>query len=192
MSTPTPLPAGQSLYESVLGQDWERLPQPLRVLHGVRQRGVFEGEAQVEVGSRFIARGLRRLIGFPKAADCVPVRVTIEREGGVERWTRAFGRQRLRSELSTPADGARGVVMERFGSLRFRLGLPVDHSGLSMPVLQGRWCGLTLPRRLTPTSVTRETVDALGRFHFDVDVGLPGIGRIVRYRGWLVPVATSD
>ena len=24
-----------------------------------------------------------------------------------------------------------------------------------------------------------------GKFRFDVEIGLPGIGRLVRYRGWL-------
>jgi hypothetical protein len=37
-------------------------------------------------------------------------------------------------------------------------------------------------------SLATETVDAAGRFRFDVEMRLPfGLGRLVRYRGWLVP-----
>lgn len=186
-SAPRGKPA-TSLYERVIGDDWQRLPQPLRELHSVTQRAVFEGEARVENGSALLSRCLRSLIGFPRAAERVAVRVTIERRGDCERWTRQFGRQRFRSVLRAARNSERGVVVERFGALSFRLQMPVDPQGLRMIVQRATSLGLELPDWLTPTSVTRETVDALGRFHFDVDIGLPRLGRIVRYRGWLVPV----
>ena len=47
--------------------------------------------------------------------------------------------------------------------------------------------GLRLPSWLTPIGHTRETVDSAERFCFDVDVALPGVGRIIRYTGWLIP-----
>lgn len=185
-------PRVTSLYEQVIGHDWQRLPRPLRELHGVHDRAVFEGEAQVESGSGWLANLLRMLSGFPPAAARVPVRVFIERQGKAERWTRQFDDHRFQSVLSAPRDGERGIIVERFGSLRFRLKLPVDRAGLSMPVQRATWCGLELPSWLTPTSVTRETVDEQGRFSFDVDISLPRVGRLVRYRGWLLRAKTSD
>ena len=45
--------------------------------------------------------------------------------------------------------------------------------------------GLPLPRWLLPRSEAREYVED-DRFHFDVAIDAPlGIGRLVRYRGWL-------
>lgn len=48
---------------------------------------------------------------------------------------------------------------------------------------------LPLPRMLTPRSIASEGVDNEGRFSFDAKIRLPlGLGRLVRCRGWLVPV----
>ena len=84
------------------------------------------------------------------------------------------------------------AVRERFGPLSFRLRLAPDGDGLAMPIDAAFLLGLRLPRFLTPASATREFIDAAGRFNFDVDVSLPGVGRVVRYRGWLVPVGDSQ
>jgi hypothetical protein len=43
-----------------------------------------------------------------------------------------------------------------------------------------------MPRALLPQGNTYEH-DAGGRFNFHVEIGLPVIGLIVRYRGWLLP-----
>ena len=47
-----------------------------------------------------------------------------------------------------------------------------------------RCCGVPLPRALWPQIAATET-ERDGVFCFDVEIGLPGIGRLVRYRGWL-------
>ena len=45
-----------------------------------------------------------------------------------------------------------------------------------------------LPRTLAPSTRAHEEVDAEGRFVFDVEISAPLIGRLVRYRGWLVRI----
>ncbi|HVT34846.1 MAG TPA: DUF4166 domain-containing protein [Nevskiaceae bacterium] len=175
------------LYQRALGPAWARLPAPLRQLHEVRGRHAWQGMASVENGRSLLARLCRVLMGFPAAAAEVPVRVTLERIGESERWTREFGASRFHSVLSLPRDGEAGVVIERFGLLSFRLGLPADEHGLEMPMRGARVLGLPLPRLLTPRSRTREFVDDQGRFCFDVAVSLPAAGLLVHYRGWLLP-----
>ena len=53
-----------------------------------------------------------------------------------------------------------------------------------------RWSafGVPLPLALAPRGEAFESADD-GRFNFHVEIGLPLIGLIVRYRGWLVPQA---
>ncbi len=53
-----------------------------------------------------------------------------------------------------------------------------------------RWSflGLPLPLRLGPVGDAYEFA-ADGRFHFHVELGHPLTGLIVRYRGWLAPLA---
>lgn len=173
------------LFRLVLGHEWDKLPLPLRRLHSVAGRQSFEGMASVQAGANLFAGLVRRIIGFPAAGASVPVRVTIERRGDTERWTREFGAQKFQSVLGATEDGARGELNERFGALRFRMRLSVDPHGLSMQVLRAEWFGIPLPGWLTPGSEAREFSDEQGRFHFDVAVGLRGIGQVVHYRGWL-------
>ncbi|MET0638609.1 MAG: DUF4166 domain-containing protein, partial [Hyphomicrobium sp.] len=43
-----------------------------------------------------------------------------------------------------------------------------------------------------PKSEAREFIGEDGRFHFDVAIRIPIVGRLAHYRGWLVPrVAAS-
>jgi hypothetical protein len=51
-----------------------------------------------------------------------------------------------------------------------------------------RWSifGLPLPRALAPKGDSYEHA-ADGRFNFHVEIALPFVGLVVRYRGWLAP-----
>ena len=148
--------------------------------------------ARVEGAVGVVARLAAAVFGLPSAADQVPVVVEIEPDAqGRERWRRDFGGRWFASSLS--AAPAPGRVIERFGLLAFELDLPVGAAGvLGMPVLAWRIGALRLPRAWAPVSSTREYVDDAGRFAFDVELRLPfGLGRLTRYRGWLVPDAAS-
>ncbi|MEM9783382.1 MAG: DUF4166 domain-containing protein [Pseudomonadota bacterium] len=59
--------------------------------------------------------------------------------------------------------------------------------GIGIDVAGGRLFGLPPPRALLPTGRARG-VEADGRLVFDIDVHLRLPRRMVRYRGWSVPV----
>lgn len=174
-----------SLYERVLGTDFDQLPEAVRRMHrpgwGTRSRG----EASVQGPDTLIARAIAAVAGFPRAAKRVAVVVEMTPEGLGERWVRQFGSQRFESVLSA-GDGQRRLV-ERFGLLSFDLDLVVSARGvLGMPVRSWRLGWVPMPSALAPVSIARECVDEDGRFCFDVELRLPfGLGRLVRYRGWL-------
>jgi Domain of unknown function (DUF4166)/Saccharopine dehydrogenase NADP binding domain len=177
-----------SLYERVLGDAFLTLPEPLRRLHwpgwGLQARGM----ARVDGADSRLARLVSGVFRFPQAAGRVPVSVEITPEAGYERWVRDFGGRRFTSILC--ASATPGRLSERFGLLSFELDLPVSVKGVDgMPVRSWRLGPLPLPRMLAPRSIASEGVDDEGRFSFDVEMRLPfGLGRLVRYRGWLVPV----
>lgn len=184
----------QGLYERALGSDWQRLPAPLRAGHEVFDLSRFRGEARVTAGAGPLPWMIGRVMGFPPSAACTPVRVTMDRRDadGSERWTRQFGTHRFQSTLSIEPGDPPNQVRERFGPLKFRLQLPVDDTGLQMPMIGATALGfIPLPRWLTPVSTTREFVDAQGRFCFDVDISMVLVGRVVRYEGWLVDERAS-
>lgn len=175
------LPAAAPLYERVMGDRFARLPAQVRAMHEVFRDGGATGEAEVTGASGPIAAFVARVIGFPKPGRH-RLHVHFQERKGCETWTRDFSGQRFRSHLSQ-----RGRwLVEQFGPFRFAFDLPSDSHGLTM-VMQRWWVGpLPLPKWLAPRSMAREWAEG-GRFHFDVPIELPLIGRIVYYRGWLEP-----
>jgi hypothetical protein len=181
--------APPGLFEHVLGSAFAALPDAVRRLHQPGWGRLFRGIATVDGARNPLTRALAVIFGFPQSATHIAVTVEIVRDveqgPGRERWTRRFGDFGFTSVLS--AEPVQGRVIERFGLLRFALDIQVGPDGVSgMPVCAW-WLGpLRMPLALAPVSLATETVDPDGRFHFDVELRLPlGLGRLIRYRGWL-------
>ncbi len=168
------------LYARVMSERYDALPEALRAMHRVCGDAGASGEATVERGGTMAARLIAAVMGFPRAGTHSLHVSFIERDG-IEAWTRTFGDRRFTSHLSEH----RGRLVERFGPLRFQFELPSDGRGLEMRMVAWSCFGVPLPLALGPQSVAREW-DEAGRFHFDVPIALPLVGRIVHYRGWLV------
>lgn len=174
------------LFRSVLGPAFEALPAEIRALHCALAERRWSGVADVERGGNPLARLVCRLVGFPPAGNAVPVTVTVRREAGREVWRRRFAGASFRSVLGPAGAPGDGRIRERFGPLSFVIALRAGPRGLRYPVESGAFLGIPIPRCLLPRSETAETAEA-GRFRFDVALGLPFAGLLVRYRGWLVP-----
>ena len=180
-ATSTPF---QPLFQAALPKRWHDMPEQWRQLHEVWDQELFRGEASVRRGGSVAAGLLCRLFGFPPSAEKVEVQVTMTRQGGREIWQRDFDGRRFYSVLR----GVRpGQVSEQFGPFRFLLDLTGEGDRMGMEVRAGWFLGLPWPRALLPRSDTFEFVQD-GRVQFDVNLSLPLIGALVRYRGWLVPV----
>jgi len=176
------------LFEAVLGARFASLPAPIRRLHAILDRDTFEGRASVERGAHPVARLIGWIFRFPPATPDVAVQVEMVRKRAGETWTRTFGQARFRSHLSRPETAQTGDIRERFGALTFALPLSIGQGELHYPVKRGWFAGvIPLPKALLPVSEAHEAVDAEGRATFDVALSLPGVGPIVRYRGWLEP-----
>ena len=173
-------------FQRALGTRFEALPPSLRALHGTGFWGVFTGTAAVVAPSTRIARLVALMAGLPRRAGAVPARVTIARTPDGETWTRTFGNHTFRSHMA--ATGRDDEVEERFGLLRFRLALDASSRALAYTLMGWRIGPLRLPRHLAPQAVAAESLDALGRFRFDVSVRLPlGLGQLALYTGILEP-----
>ncbi|WP_089176068.1 SDR family oxidoreductase [Bosea sp. AS-1] len=184
-------PDDHGLFEQALGGTaFAALPEPLRAFHGTAGSPVWRGRALVENGRNPIAWLIRRLIGLPEAGEDVPVTVSVERvaseTGKAEIWIRNFGGSRFASRLYLDRENR---LHERFGPVRFRLGLAARDGQVRLPVVAASVLGLPLHRFLLPRSEAIEEVDGEGRFRFDVKLTLPLFGLLVRYAGWLTPKA---
>lgn len=169
-----------SLYEALLGPRFDQLAVPVACLHRPGAQLRCCGRAQVERGSGWLAQLTGWVMGLPPAADDVPLQLLIEVDDGTETWTRDFGGHRLRSRQWA----ARGLLCEQMGSLRMHHLMEIEQGALRLRPQKVAVCGLRLPRVLWPQVQTAEFEQG-GRYGFDVSASLPGIGRIVRYSGWL-------
>lgn len=174
------------LYQRVMGPAFDALPAPVRRMHEPAVEAPAEGEAIVTGADNALGRVVARVMGFPPAGTH-RLEVTMEERDGTETWTRDFGGRRFSSRI-----GQQGRhLTERFGPLRFRFDLPGGPQGLTMVMRGWSAFGIPLPLAFAPRSEAREWAEG-GRFHFDVPISLPLLGRLVHYRGWLsLPVARS-
>lgn len=180
--------AAPPLMQRVLQGQFDHLPQAWQRLAEIHDIDHFSGMASVERGTGPASRLIAGLFGFPPAAEAVSVEVCKEKTRYGERWTRSFAGRRFVSHLSRRPDDAPGILRERFGPFSFTIRLGAEAGRVSWPVVGWRLLGVPMPLALAPRSDTSEDIDAQGRFRFDVDISLPLVGRLVRYRGWLTPV----
>ena len=178
---------GAPIYRRILGTAFDQLPPRVRALHDSTAPRAWSGEARVERGRGLLARLAAAIVGFPKAADAVPVTVTFTPKGTAERWTRNFGGKSFASLQSAGTGRNDYLLVERFGPAAFAMALVVD--GDRLRLVPRRWTlfGLPMPRALMPGGPSFETeIDS--KFHFNVEIRLPLAGLVVAYRGVLEPM----
>ncbi|MCH9809311.1 MAG: DUF4166 domain-containing protein [Alphaproteobacteria bacterium] len=180
MNSSTPEP----LFKRALGEDWQRLPTPLRNIHDLQTTIHATGSARIERGSGLVAQAIANLFGFPKAAPSVPVEVIFERLGESEKWTRKFGSAQFATILQTAGPPGSHCVLERFGGFAFKLRLELNEGRLSFTPERWSLLGVPLPVVLAPFGNSYE--HAIGsEFHFHIEVCVPGVGLVVSYIGTL-------
>ncbi|MEE1610769.1 DUF4166 domain-containing protein [Microvirga sp. CF3016] len=177
-------PEGRGLFDKVLGSDIARLPAVVRDVH-TNAPLHLTGRAAIDGAQNGTAKIIAKLIGFPSGASNEPADVLLRRSGDGEVWIRRFGRSVFRSTLK-PGDEPRRLH-ERFGPFDVELEITPHESGFDLEVVGWRIGPVRLARRAAPYTLAKAFADDEGRYGFDVTIGLPLIGRLVRYRGWLVP-----
>jgi Domain of unknown function (DUF4166)/Saccharopine dehydrogenase NADP binding domain len=172
------------LYQRLLGEAWQKIPEPIQRMHNLRDTINAEGIAQVERGTRLPARLAAALIGFPDSGENVPVQVSFSVDNGRELWKRNFAGKQFTSIQSEGIDRAQHLLMERFGPLLFGIGLVFDQQKLHLIIRNWSLFGIPLPLFLAPKCETYEhSID--GVFHFYIHISHPLTGLIVRYQGHL-------
>ncbi|KAA3441863.1 hypothetical protein C7I87_33880 [Mesorhizobium sp. SARCC-RB16n] len=175
------------LYADLLGDAWQGLPDEIRAMHN--RAGMAEGRACVERGRNIFSRITAWLVGFPGPAADIPVRVRFDADPDGETWTRTFGPHSFSSRQFEGRGRSERLLCERFGPLTFAMALVAEGGKLKLILRRWSVLGLRLPMWLCPRSTSVETVED-GKFRFHVEISHPLTGLIVRYRGWLEPVAS--
>jgi len=177
---------GLPLYRRVLGEAWKRLPPTLQAMHASIAGQTASGEAGVERGRNRLARLAADIMGFPKEGERIPVRVRFEAIANGEIWHRDFAGRKFHSMQTEGRSRSQYLIDERFGPISVALACVVEEGRLRLIVRRWSLFGIPMPRLLSPSGEAFE-YEQDGRFHFDVELKAPLLGKLVRYRGWLVP-----
>jgi hypothetical protein len=159
------------------------MPAAWRALHD-SGNAIWQGRCLCEPAETWAGRAISWLFQFPKADAGAPISVEFTLRDGGEIWTRRIGGRVMRSHQYIAARTPPGMVVEQFGPLAFDLALPVEDGRVTLVLNGARFLGVPLPRWSWPRVTAFESGED-GRFRFDVEIGLPLVGRLVRYRGWL-------
>ena len=163
----------------MLGDAYDELPRPVRVLHDAPDATVFRGIGSVLRGG-FVASIMGFFASLPGAQDNAPLHVTIEKHGTNETWRRDFDGDVMTSELSE----REGYLSEKIGPLRFTFALSAENGAIVWRVHKVSMLGIPLPAALFGDVSAREFAgDDL--YRFQVLASLPLVGRLIEYRGEL-------
>lgn len=167
------------LFARLLGRDFESLPVAVRRLHLRPGVARHHGEVEVRRGRGWLSRLCATATRLPPAGQG-PITVDIDIQPGAERWIRHVRGHAMPSRLWQQGD----LLCERLGLVRFGFRLRVHDEGIEWTVERVHALGIPLPSRWFDGVRARESARA-GRYAFDVQAVLPGIGLLVHYRGAL-------
>ncbi|MBL4853367.1 MAG: DUF4166 domain-containing protein [Robiginitomaculum sp.] len=171
------------LYQQVLGENFDELPDALRAGHAVSNTKIMSGRVDVVRGKNPLSYLAATCIGFAKTGTDQPITIIMDVKNQKEVWTRTIDGQSFRSVLSK--DKRPHEIYERFGPVKFKMLFRIENEKLYYDIVSAKLLGLPFPKFLLPKSVSHERVQG-GRFFFDVEIKLPVLGRLISYKGWLV------
>lgn len=128
--------------------------------------------------------------GFPPAMTDAPFALRLRCTATQEIWERDFDGHVTRSVLYS--DGP-AQLRERLGAITLRLRPELSDAALTTHVLRAHLFGvIPLPKSITPRGEVRIWQDQAARYAFDIAGIMPGLGRIIRYHGWLLPAGSDQ
>jgi hypothetical protein len=176
-----------SPFQTLLGAGFAGLPEPVRRLHGLSRDMSTAGRAAISSPRNPFAWLLCRLAGLPSPGSEVPVTVDFDLDdNGGEYSRRRFAGRRYASTMRAGTGPDAGLLVEHFWPFIYYHRLTASPDGVAWKLVKWRLLGIPLARWTLPTVNCFESAEG-ERFIFDIDVAFPLIGKVIHYRGWLVP-----
>ncbi len=170
-----------TLFQSLLGASFFRLPDTVRALHSTMGYAKYTGRATIVRGRNSIARLCATIAGLPRTATDIATTVEFHADATGETWQRDFGGHLMQSRLRR--HGKQLVV--RLGPVQVRFVLRAGDGAIWWEPVGVRLFGmLPLPVSWFADMHCRER-EHEGRYEFLVQASLPLIGSLIRYEGWL-------
>lgn len=177
----------EKLYQQILGNAYDTIPESVRRLHAINGTVTSVGEGEVIRGTSLVARMMARALSLPPNGRH-QVTVRSISDGRSEVLERRYGDYLMTSTLECRETDDGDRLVEALGPITLTVH-PIGHSeGIDFQIESARLGhnGPLLPRFLQPKVQATERADAAGRYLFDVKVSTPLAGLVVHYHGWLV------
>ena len=168
------------LYQRLLGDAFDTLPEPVRSLHTVTDSAHYAGRCFSQRGPHLIARLIATVLRLPPDGQDQPLQVAFRVYKDGEIWTRHFGSHRFVSTQWMK----HGLMYERIFCITLVFAVTGNTDGLNLFLKNIKFCGLPIQWLVRARVKAMETMQD-GRFHLSIDTHLPLIGQLVRYDGWL-------
>jgi hypothetical protein len=173
-----------SLYARLLGVDWAKLDEALRLAHLDGERLCLSGTFRVRRGEGRLARFTATILGLPDSGEAVATRLTVRRTDGGETWTRSFGRSQVITTQSAATDG---TMRERFSLIEISCRLEANYNSIRYRQVGAAIClsrlRLLLPRPLWPVVEGVEETHGPNQTRVSVRVIVPIVGHLISYDG---------
>lgn len=175
-----------SVYQRLLGADYQRLPVEQARFHALHGKYTFQGEAKVSCGKHPLAKLVALIMGLPRRDALVPLMFTMQADSRSEQpwevWSRLFGRQRMTSRLRERD----GWLVENLGAMVLYSRLSVEDGCLKMDVVRAKLFGwIPMPLWAMPRVLADET-GSDGQIVFHIQVVWAWIGLLVAYQGFIM------
>ncbi|MEJ6709855.1 MAG: DUF4166 domain-containing protein, partial [Amylibacter sp.] len=181
---PQPLAPPPPLYERILGESFQKLPNQIRDLHTPNGVTKWSGTARVARGTRPLSALSGFLLGLPAAKAATPVTVTFTPQNNGELWERNFGGKKFHSFQAEGTGRNSHLLTERFGSITVSLALVLKNGELDL--IPRRWAFLSMPMPTAHLPQGRSFESAHDdTFTFNVQFKTPLTGLIATYQGTL-------
>lgn len=175
----------KTVFQRILGAEFYHLCEEVRHLHGFIAPPHWQGQCTVQRGEGRMAQWVCLLAGLPPSMVNAPLQVSFQRNPEKEIWQRSFDGKPLHSTLKA----GKQRLYERMGPIGLRLRLYRIDEVLHWVGEGARLFGLLPLPGIWFEEIRCREYGQQGRYHFEVEVNLPLLGRLIHYQGWLEPVA---
>jgi hypothetical protein len=173
----------QTLYQRLLGDDFDKLPAVLRNFHSLPHGGRALGTVTVRRKAGLLRHQVTRILRLPPVGEGIPVRLQVLPTRDGELWRRHFGEHCVETMQWQDGD----FLIEKAGLLCFVFRVLADENGLRFEFQNNRLHKLNLSLGSPlPVAATARGFDK--RWHIGVSIASPLLGVLTTYEGEMTPV----
>jgi hypothetical protein len=173
----------RTLYQRLLGAEFEALPPVLRRFHSLPDGGRAAGSVVVHNGKGLLRHSAARLLKMPRAGTDVPVQLQVVPQGDSEVWIRHFGSQCIVTRQWQAGD----FLVEQAGPLQFVFRVSATQKGLLFAFQYNSLCGVRLPTH-TSLGVAATATGRPDHWNIHVTMQAPLLGAVTTYSGDIYPL----